>query len=75
MCRSLRAVRAGLFTSGESLQLFVKELSDKHPTFQAVRFWRVLVTALVQHFDDYLEGDVRPTGQLYDDIMDRLRED
>ena len=57
------------------LETFVKDLSENHPKFQAVRFWRVLVTALVQHFDDYLEGEVRPTEELYDDIMIRLREE
>ncbi len=53
---------------------FVTKLYDIHPSLSAVRFWRVLVTALVAHLDDYLEDDVRETEELYDDIMDRLRE-
>jgi hypothetical protein len=40
-----------------------------------VKFWRLLVTAIVAHLDDHMEGDVRPTEELYDDVMDRLRED
>lgn len=57
------------------LEKFVKDLSKIHPSLSAVRFWRVLVTALVAHIDDHLEGDVRPVQELYDNIIDRLRED
>ena len=57
------------------LQEKVAGLSDLHPTHASVRFWRLLVTALIQIFDDYLEGEPRDTEQLYDDVMDRLRED
>ena len=53
----------------------VAELFKQHPSLAPVRFWRVLVTALITYFDDYLEGEVRDTEQLYDDVMDRLRED
>jgi hypothetical protein len=53
---------------------FVDDLFDQHPSLSAVRFWRVLVTALVAHFDDKLEGDVRETKELYEDVMEKLRE-
>ena len=56
------------------VEKFVDELFDEHPALSAVRFWRVLVTALVAHFDDRLEGDVRDTKELYEDVMDKLRE-
>lgn len=53
---------------------FVTDLYNNHPSLSAVRFWRVLVTALVAHFDDCLDGDVRPTDKLYEDVMETLRE-
>jgi hypothetical protein len=53
----------------------VSELHALHPSLASVKFWRLLVTALVTHLDDHMEGDVRPTDELYDDVMDRLRED
>ncbi len=56
------------------VEKFVDDLFDEHPSLSAVRFWRVLVTALVTHFDDRLEGDVRETKELYEDVMDKLRE-
>jgi hypothetical protein len=33
------------------------------------------MTGLIAHFDDHMEGTVRPTKVLYDDVMQRLRED
>ncbi|MBF8264319.1 MAG: hypothetical protein HW384_183, partial [Dehalococcoidia bacterium] len=53
----------------------VKELYQMHPSLAAIRFWRLLVTALIADFDDHLEGEVRTTGKLYDDVMSRLREE
>jgi hypothetical protein len=54
---------------------FVSDLYQMHPSLSAVRFWRVLVTALIRRFDDELEGDVRPVSELYHDVMKNLRED
>jgi hypothetical protein len=34
-----------------------------------------MVTALVTHLDDYMEGEVRPTEKLYGDVMEQLREE
>ncbi len=59
----------------EDLAKTVDDLKHKHPSLAAVRFWRLLVTALITDFDDHLEGDIRPTEKLYEDVMDRLRED
>ncbi|MDP3012986.1 MAG: hypothetical protein Q8M92_02005, partial [Candidatus Subteraquimicrobiales bacterium] len=56
------------------VEKFVDDLFDEHPSLSGLRFWRVLVTALVAHFDDKLEGDVRATKELYEDVMDKLRE-
>lgn len=53
----------------------VAELFRIHPSLAAVRFWRLLVTALISDFDDHMEGEPRETEKLYDDVMDRLRED
>ncbi|MBE9485187.1 MAG: DUF2791 family P-loop domain-containing protein [Bacteroidetes bacterium] len=53
----------------------VAELFRLHPSLAAVRFWRLLVTALIMDFDDHLDGEPRNTERLYDDVMDRLRED
>ncbi len=53
----------------------VIELFGIHPSLAAVRFWRLLVTALITDFDDHLEGEIRPTEKLYYDVMERLRED
>ncbi len=54
---------------------FVAELYQLHPAFGQVRFWRVLMSALISHFNNCLEGEERPAEQVYDDVMDRLRED
>lgn len=61
--------------SEDEVNKFVKDLHQIHPSLSAVRFWRVMISALITHLDDYLEGEVRSTEQLYDDVMDRLRED
>lgn len=61
--------------SEPEINTFVEELFNIHPTLGGVRFWRVLVTALIAHLDDYLEGEIRTTETVYGDVMDRLRED
>jgi hypothetical protein len=53
----------------------VTVLFQRHPTLAAIRFWRLLVTALIMDFDDHLEGEPRTTEELYDNVMDRLREE
>jgi hypothetical protein len=59
----------------ESVTQKVAHLFRIHPTLAPVRFWRLLVTALIMDLDDHLEGEPRDTEKLYDDVMDRLRED
>lgn len=53
----------------------VDDLYKRHPSLAAIRFWRLLVTAIVADFDDHLEGELRTTEKLYDDVMDRLKDD
>lgn len=60
--------------SDQDLNGLVASLNNEHPSMSPVRFWRVLVTALVTHFDDIMEGEVRPPEKLYYDVMDKLRE-
>lgn len=58
------------------VEFFVKELYEIHPALSGVRFWRVLVKALMTHFDDHLEGEIRSAETIYDDdVMDRIREE
>ena len=66
---------APLAAADDDLGKFVSELYRMHPSLSAVRFWRVLVTALIRRFDDELEGEVRPVAELYQDVMKNLREE
>ena len=59
----------------DAIRNFVKELHAEHPSLSAIRFWRILVTAVVAQLDDCAEGDQRPVQRLYDDVIDRLREE
>ena len=61
--------------SSTKIDAFVEELFGIHPTLGSIRFWRVLVSALITHLDDYLEGEIRTTETVYGDVMTRLRED
>lgn len=61
--------------SEPEIDIFVKNLFDIHPTYSGVRFWRVLVTALIAHLDDYQDGEIRTVETIHGDVMDRLRED
>lgn len=53
----------------------VSQLFRIHPPLAAIRFWRLLVTAVIMDLDDHLEGEVRETEKLYDDVMARLKEE
>ncbi len=64
----------GKLPSEVKVEFFVKELYEIHPALSGVRFWRVLVTALITHFDDHLEGEIRSAETIYGDVMDRLTE-
>lgn len=80
--RKIRDVYARAYPEAESALPSEATVADKvaelfriHPSLAAVRFWRLLVTALISDFDDHMEGEPRETEKLYDDVMDRLRED
>ncbi len=51
----------------------VGELFQQHSHLAGIRFWRLLVSSMIADFDDHLEGEVRSSDKLYDDIMDKLR--
>lgn len=80
--RKIRAVYATAYPEAESALPTETAVADKvtelfriHSPLATVRFWRFLVTALITDFDDHMEGEPRETEKLYDDVMDRLRED
>ena len=52
----------------------VIELSDMHSYLAGIRFWRLLVTAIIADLDDHFEGEPRETEKLYEDVMEKLRE-
>lgn len=80
--RKIRAVYAVAYPESDSALPSESTVADKvaelfhlHPSLAAVRFWRLLVTAIISDFDDHMEGEPRKTEKLYDDVMDRIRED
>lgn len=58
----------------ETLNKFVTELNERHPSLSHVRFWRVLTKATVERLDDAMEGVERAPSEVYNDVMDELRE-
>ena len=63
-----------LMLSDDELNKKVEELHELHPSAAAIRFWRVLITALISSFDDLIDGQARPTENLYYDVMAKLKE-
>jgi hypothetical protein len=63
-----------LMPNEKDLMKMVADLQSLHPPAAAIRFWRVLVTAMISSFDDLLEGQSRPTENLYYDVMANLKE-
>ncbi|GAB4367748.1 MAG: hypothetical protein Kow00121_06310 [Elainellaceae cyanobacterium] len=61
--------------SNQEVTSFVEGLFSEHSEFAGVRFWRVMVTALVAYFDDCQEGEERTVEEIYVSVMDRLREE
>lgn len=82
VANKIRSIYATAFPSAEAslpteaaVQETVAKLFSIHPSLAAIRFWRVLVSAVITDLDDHLEGEVRDTNQLYDDVMARLKEE
>ncbi len=80
--RKIRQVYADAFAqaalslpSDVDVDKFVTKLHEIHPSLSHVRFWRALMTALIAHFDDHQEGQIRPAQEVYEDVMERLREE
>ena len=63
-----------LMSSDEKIMEKVAELQNMYPSAAAIRFWRIMVTAMILDFDDLSDGQSRPTEKLYYDVMDRLKE-
>ena len=57
-----------------TLNDFVTKLDKAHPSLARVRFWRVLTKATVERLDDAMEGVERAPSEVYNDVMDELRE-
>ena len=62
------------YPSENEIREFVKLIMAKQSEFEKVRFWRVMVSALIAHLDDHLEGRVRLPQVVYEDTMLMLRE-
>lgn len=61
--------------SEEEIQVFVRDLFERHSPLSPVRFWRVLVTALIRQLNALLEGgDMASAEEAYTDVIDDLRE-
>jgi len=65
----------GSLPSDDEVIKRVEDLLKEHPKHASVRFWRLLVSALIADLDDHADGNPRATERLYYDVMDRLRED
>lgn len=53
---------------------FVADMHELHPSLSQVRFWRVLTAATVRILDDVMQGEELVTPQTYRDVMADLRE-
>ena len=63
-----------ILPSDNEMDKFISSLDMEHPRLAGVRFWRVLVTCTVRHCDNLMEGYVQPAPQVYEDMMDSLRD-
>ncbi|MBD2161282.1 DUF2791 family P-loop domain-containing protein [Limnothrix sp. FACHB-1083] len=61
--------------SSQEVKSFVEDLLPEYSEYAEVRFWRVMVTALVTYFDRHQEGEESTAEEIYVSIMDRLREE
>jgi hypothetical protein len=63
-----------LISNESNLDAFVEDIFKIHPALASVRFWRVLMTAVVRQLDNSLEGEETKTSETYKDVMKDLRE-
>src|SRR5438552_10561619 len=66
VARRIRSVYLTAYPEGEAklpdeptVDAKVTELFNIHPSMASIRFWRLMVTALITEFDDHLEGEPR----------------
>jgi hypothetical protein len=79
--RKILAVYAAAYSGIEeelpdesTVNKFVAEMHELHPSLSQVRFWRVLTAATVKMLDDVMQGEEPVTSQTYGDVMADLRE-
>ena len=53
---------------------FVSSLHTEYSEFAGVRFWRVMVSGLIDYCDSYIEGEILEAEEIYASVMDRLKE-
>ncbi len=64
----------GVLPDLTTLNEFVTEWNKNHPSLSPARFWRALSKATVEVMDDAMEGVERAPLEVYNDVMDDLRE-
>lgn len=69
------AYPAANLPSEEDVCKRVAELNDRHSKVARIKFWRLMVSAIVRYLDDCMEGESRSMDKIYQDVMDKLRED
>lgn len=62
------------FPTETEVKDFVSRLHTEHSEFAGVRFWRVMVSGLIDYCDSYIEGEVLKPEEIYASVMDRLKE-
>lgn len=81
VAEKLRSIYATAYSDTEAclptegaVRKTVDVLFNIHPENAVISFWRLMVSAVIAELDDHLEGEVRDTEKLYDDVMARLKE-
>lgn len=55
---------------------FVDELKENYSDAESMRFWRLMVSAIIDHFDAHqYEQEILPTKKIFRSVMDKLAED
>lgn len=54
---------------------FVRELHEEHPRLSAVRFWRIMMAALIKKLDNCIEGVEESTVDIYYDRIEMMKEE
>ncbi len=62
------------YPSETEIRDFVKSMEERQSENEGVRFWRVMVAALMAHLDDHLLGNLRSPEVIREDTMLMLRE-